>query len=182
MRYNNILLGTTKDNEIVFADVEITTRNGYKEFTASFSTVRPFCYNDIDLEEYVESILDEYDKSTLYDMCCNNDCRPSELAEIIIEQESIYDIMDLSLYPELYIINDSEWYFESSSCGQHDTREEMEFYTNKEYYDKLHELWDKWHLEKITDDIENEVISIMEELCKVNEEEWIKNYIEENMI
>lgn len=182
MKYNKILLGATKDNEIVFADVEVTTRNGYKEFSASFDTVYPFCYDDIDLEECVEDMLECYDKSTLYDLCYNNNCSPSELVSIIAEQEDIYDIKDLSLYSECYNINNSEWYFESSSCGQCDTRNEMEFYTNKECYDKLHKLWDNYHLKKNTDDIENEVISIMEKLCKVNEEEWIKNYIEENMI
>ena len=94
MKYNKILLGATKDNEIVFADVEVTTRNGYKKFSASFDTVYPFCYDDIDLKEYVENMLDGYDKSTLYDLCCNNDCSPSELASIIEEQEDNYDIID----------------------------------------------------------------------------------------
>ena len=44
------LLGATKDKEIVFVELEITTWNGYSEFTASFDTVRPFTVNRINME------------------------------------------------------------------------------------------------------------------------------------
>ena len=37
-----ILLGTTKDNNVVFGNYEIRTWNGYPEFSASFDSVTPF--------------------------------------------------------------------------------------------------------------------------------------------
>ena len=49
---NKYLLGANRDNELVFGEFEITYRNGYAEFTASFNTVRPFNGENFDLEEF----------------------------------------------------------------------------------------------------------------------------------
>ena len=59
----------------------------------------------------------------------------------------------------------------------------MEIYTNQSIYDKLHELWDAYHLKKV----DNGVIAQVENLAKMcddiqeHEEEWITNYICMNM-
>ena len=106
------LLGATVDNELVFGEFEITNRNGYSEFTASFDTVRPFNGEDYDLEEYYEGWIDGMDKEYLYDLCERFDCKPSELPkELADECYDIRDAIDCSLYPEEIEVNGESWYF-----------------------------------------------------------------------
>ena len=171
------LLGATKNNEIVFGEVELRDRNGKMEFSASFDTVYPFEYSETYLMERVVDNLDCYDKSDLYDLCERYDCKPSGLAEKFWADSYIEDIIDISLYPNCIEVNGNDWYFESYGCGQHDTREEMEFYVNEKLYNRIHELWDKYRLNEVTQSITDEVNSIIEELQKVDEEEWIRSFI-----
>lgn len=174
------LLGATKNNEVVFGEVEIRDRNGKLEFSASFDTVYPFEYDETYLMERVVDNLDCYDKSDLYDLCERYDCKPSELAEKFWADSYIEDIIDISLYPDSIEVDGNEWYFESSCCGQCDTREEMEFYVNENLYNRIIELWDEYHLKEIDNSIVEEVNSILNELEQVNEEKWIANYIKVN--
>ena len=175
------LLGATIDKELVFGEFEVRTWNGKNTFSASFNLVKPFNGTDYDLEEYYENWIEDMPKAELYDLCLYHDCKPSELAENLANEcYDVRDALDCSLYSEEYEVNGNYWYFESSSCGQHDTREEMEEIINPKAYNLLHELWDKYHLKEV----DSEVISIVENLkamlSKVNEEEWIVDYIERN--
>lgn len=173
------LLGATIDNEIVFGEFEITNRNGYPEFTASFDTVKPFNGEDYDLESYYDDWVDGMDKGYLYDLCVQFDCSPSELSsELASECCDVRDALDCSLYPEEIEVDGNSWFFESSSCGQHDTRNEMDEIINEEAYNLLHELWDKYHLEKIDDDIIAEINKLIEMFSEVDEKAWIVDYIE----
>lgn len=180
-----VLLGVDKNQELVFGEFGITHRNGYPEFSASFDTVRPFMGDNYDLEEYFEEWQEGLDKEYLYDQCVRFNCKPSELAEKLAgECYDVRDALDCSLYPECYEVDGESWYFESGSCGQHDSRKDgMEIYTNQSIYDKLHELWDAYHLKKV----DSGVIAQVENLAKMcediqeHEEEWIKDYIRENM-
>ena len=174
------LLGATKENEIVFCEVEIRDRNGKLEFSASFETVYPFKYDETYLMERVVSQLDSYDKSDLYDLCVTYNCKPNDLAENVWADSYIEDIIDISLYPDSIEVDGNEWYFESACCGQYDTREEMEFYVNETLYNRIIELWDKYHLKEIDNPIVEEVNSILNELEQINKEEWIANYIKVN--
>lgn len=171
------LLGSTNNNELVFGEFEITNRNGYNQFTASFITVRPFNGN-MDFVEWYKEYLDSLDKADRYDLCEEFDCAPSELAENLATQvNDPRDIMDCSLYPEHVYINGNDWYFESGSCGQHDTREEMEIIINPDAYNLLHELWDKYHLCKVDENVMSQIEALREMLCDLNEEEWICDFI-----
>ena len=176
------LLGATKDNEVVFCEMEIRDRNGKSEFSASFNTVSPFKYDDEYLKERLKDTLDCYDKDYLYCLCDRYNCSLSQLVKHMYYDSMVEDIIDISLYSNSIRVNGKDWYFESSSCGQCDTREIMEFYVNEELYNRIHELWDEYHLKEIPQTIIDEVNSIIEELEKVDEEEWIENFIEENLI
>ena len=172
------LLGATVNNELVFGEFEVTNRNGYQEFTASFDTVRPFNGDNYDLEEYFDNWIDGMDKEYLYDLCERFDCRPSELTEeLASECCDVRDALDCSLYPKCYNVNDESWYFESCSCGQHDTRNEMEEVINLKAYNLIHELWDKYHLKKIDNDVVEQVEKIVDMLSVIDEENWIIDYI-----
>ena len=175
------LLGANVNNELVFGEFEITNRNGYTEFTASFDTVIPFNAEDYDLEEYYEGWVDGLDKEYLYDLCVQYDCRPSKLAEELANEcYDVRDALDCSLYPEKISVDGESWCFESSSCGQHDTRKDgMEVYTNEEAYNLLHTLWDNYHLKRVDDEVVEQVEKLVDMLSGVDEEEWIINYIKE---
>ena len=174
------LLGATKNNEVVFCEVEIRDRNGKLEFSASFDAVYPFEYDETYLMGRLLNQLDSYDDSYLYNLCKIYDCKPNDLAENVWADSYIEDIIDISLYPDSIEVDGNEWYFESSCCGQHDTREEMEFYVNETLYNRIMELWDEYHLKEINNSIVEEVNSILNELEQVDEEEWITNYIKVN--
>lgn len=177
------LMGSTKNKELVFAEFEVRNWNGYPEFTACFNSVRPFNENDVDIEGYIEESLYSYDKSTLYEMCENYDCSPSELAERMVQEiDSVADVIDCSLYSEFYPIDGNDYYFESCSGGQYDSRDDMEIYTNKRVYDAIHKLWDKYHLKQVDSAVELEVIELKNELAKIDEEKWIVDYIKEYII
>ena len=179
---NKYLLGATHDNEIVFAEIEVTTRNGYPEFTASFNCVRPFTADEVDATEYYESLIDEMDKEWKYDQCEHYDCAPSDLAERLAEEngEDVTDTRDCSLYNETINIDGVEWYFQSGSCGQHDTRGEMKAYTNRSAYNQIHGLWDKYHLKAVDQAVIEKVNQIGKTLAKIDETEWISDYVQAN--
>ena len=173
-----LLVGANKEKELVFANLEIRTWNGYLEFSASFDTVRPFNAEEIDLEERAESYLECLDKATLYDLCDQYDCSPSNLPEVYAENISLDEIIDLSLYSNYIDIDGTEWRFESWGCGQQDTRDDMKIYVNKELYDYIIYLWDNYHLKKINEVIQKEVEKIIIQLEEIDEEQWIKDYID----
>lgn len=182
---NKYLLGATKDNEIVFCEFEVTERNGYPEFSASFDTVRPFNGSDVDLEYYFEDYADPrtMDAEWIIYQCDRLHCCPMDLPRHLADEcNDPRDAIDCSLYDKEFDIDGDKWYFESSCCGQHDTRDEMEIYINKAAYNELIELWDKYHLKKVSKPmITKKLKSIIERLEIVDEEEWIKNYIRETM-
>lgn len=179
------LLGINNDNEIVFGEFGITTRNGYNEFTACFNTVAPFEVEESDGIEYMESLLDDcYDNAQKYELCERFDCAPSELAERMAENEYIStnaDEKDCSLYSNTIYVNGTEYAFESMGGGQHDIRiEGMKEYTNKKAVDELLDLWDNYHLRKVDDNIVEKVAQLQAELeleC-AEEENKIAEYIE----
>ena len=59
---------------------------------------------------------------------------------------------DTSLYPNSVCCDDgNEWYFESSSCGQVDVREDgmKTLAINNSTFNELMNLWDNYHLKKL---------------------------------
>lgn len=177
MRYTKMLLGATKDNELVFANFGITNRNGYPEFTASFDTVRPFDGDSVDLVDYWEDYITECDANMLRHMLNEYDCTLSELTEIMANENGIMGTIDCSLYPETYTVDGIDWYFESMGCGQHDTRGEMSEYVNEDAYNVLHELWDAYHLKQVDSDVADTMEHIAHVLSLTNEEDWITDFI-----
>lgn len=180
-----LLLGATKEKEIVFAEIELTHRNGYPEFTASFDTVRPFKETDYNLEDFFEEYNDPrvMGAEWVLEQCKLHNCSPQNLPyELAMECDDIRDAIDCSLFPECYEIRDDygykqNWYFESSSCGQHDTREDMAEYVDKGAYNTIHSLWDLYHLQEVNEEKCIERIEEVERLLNEDWEEWICDYI-----
>lgn len=178
-----VLLGATVNKEIAFGEFEITERNGYPEFTVCFETVRPIKGKDIDLEDYFEEYADPrcMDAEWILNKCNEYNCSPQDLPRHLAHEcDDVRDAFDCSLFPEEYEVNGDYWYFESGSCGQHDTRKEgMAEYVNKAAYDLLHELWDMYHLKNVSDiTFIDSALELIDSSLDVDWEEWITDYIE----
>ena len=181
-----ILLGATEEGTIVFANVEIRERNGEKTFSASFDEVRPVEVTDEYLRERVEVMLECMSNGELFSMLEDYDCRPSELVDYFMRDQlrnfGVEGILDVSLYPESFFIegHEDEIYFESESCGQHDTREYL-IPINKEFSDWLHSLWDTYHLKQLPEEVYDNIKDKVEEyLDTFDESEWIEKWLIEN--
>ena len=180
-----VLLGLTDDNEVAFAEVNLSEGLDKKQnFSMSTYLVRPFRVDDIDLVNYTEDWIDGMDDGYLYTLCKRFDCKPSELAEYIANEEGIEGLMDLSIYPDFIDIDGDDFAFESGTCGQHDSRGDMLEYVNEENYNKLHEFWDEYHLKVIPKDKIAELNELLDKMVEVNSEDeipyvqnWIKEYI-----
>jgi len=180
-----ILLGATEDGTIVFANVEIREGNGERIVSASFDEVRPFLATYEFLRERAENYIDGVDKEFLYDLCERFDCKPSELADELVDEANYIGIellVDISLYPESYSIEGygDEIYFESESCGQHDTRDIL-IPIDPEFSEWLHSLWDTYHLKQLPEEEYGNIEDKVEEyLGTFDESEWIEKWLIEN--
>ena len=174
------LLGVTEYGELAFGEFECKEDTG--RFSASFSTVRPFNSSEEDFERYCEDYIEVFDDAEKYRMCEYYFCSPQNLAEEFSARSDWQEVMDCSLYPETFTINEDEWIFESSSCGQHDLREDgMHLYTDEKAFNLLQELWDEYHLEPLPEDGKQTLKEITDRLSQIDEEEWIEDYIKENL-
>lgn len=172
----NILLGSTFDHEIVFANISIRDD---KTFSVSFSLVTPTKIDNEYLYERFTSLIEELSKSELYDLCEQYDVAPSKLIDEMFYYANIEDILDISLFPEQVEINGDEWVHESVSVGQIETRSLMDEYVNEDAYMRLMLFWDAYHLKTIDDDTIKEVEMIIKQLNEVDQMEWIEDYIKE---
>ena len=188
---HKVLLGANEYNEVVFGEFGVKQYEDGHKFSASFFTVEPTSICDADLQDYAERYYEDYVDDMMHDgkwlwmQCDEYDCKPSDLAyEMASGIDDIRDILDCSLYPNIITVNGSDWVFESMSCGQHDTRNSMTEYVDKDSYNKLHELWDNYHLENIDDDIIKEVDELAKKMYHDDAfiESWIADYIERVII
>ena len=174
-RYFNIaVLGATKNNTLVFADIECKDY-----FSVSFSEVEPIAVDDEYLRERIRDLV-EYGLSdeVVLEMLKNYDCKPSELVARLVDEYDIEGIIDISLYPESFegIVKGKAIYFESIACGQHDTREYL-IPIDQKFTDWLFDIWDKYHLKKNYPK-EQIVCAVEDYLYRLGDErQWIENWL-----
>ena len=174
------LLGATNNNEIVTCSIDVRSNNNEEKYlSVCFNVYSPICENQF--VDYVENRLEDMDKSDLYDLCADYDCKPSELAEYIVDFDDAANFIDMSWCADVWdvSVDDYTWYFENTCYGQHDTRNEIETVVNQEAYDLVHELWDNYHLNVIGDDVIVKLDQFDTMLCDVDASEWISDYIQE---
>lgn len=184
-----IFLGFTKDDEIVFGEIEFNNQN---EFTASFDVSYPIELGENEQYDYYENFIDEMDKEYIFQLLDEYNCAPSELAEKLVNDTPISETFDNSLYPEEFDsvegVNETV-YFLASRCGQADTRDLMQIYTDKSIYDMIHELWDKYHLKGSIDSNNedyNKVNKLLDDIDLFNSEnderEIVENWLTKDKI
>ena len=186
-----ILLGVN-GNTIYTGEFEVTTRNGYKEFTASFNIGWAFDVDNIDdsAENYFEELWNDSDDERKLEMLEDGEITKEEAKNNFVG--SIYDqrdIIDCSCtdYEVDDMTNGDTINFETVACGQVDIREEENFentiFTDKEAVMKLLEFWDNFHLKEIAEAQEEEINNLLNELAPFEEwgtkfEDFIRNNIE----
>ena len=163
-----VVLGKTEEDSIIIANIDVRES---KEFSVSFDEIAPFEATEEYLKAYFEGYIEQLDESTVFDLLKQYDCPYSELEERVFNDSLYYDgvegIMDISLYPENFTIEgfEDDIYFESWGCGQGDHRKSI-IPLDKKFSDKLHKLWDEYHLEKIPTEILNELKQEIEQYQK----------------
>lgn len=199
---HKFIIGFNKDMDLVIGEYEIKAPVKYvgnervelaeRQFSASFNVVRPFEFRESDLEDRAADMLDGYDKSTLYELCERNDCKPSELPGLIASMDGIEGVYDISLYPESFMLAGREFYFESGSCGQHDVREQREFdpeededenirwFVRPEFLGYFLELWDNYHLKRIPENVIEEFYERIEDEYREQSFEFGMNFPHDN--
>ena len=177
VNHKNILVGSTVDNELVFANISIREN---KTFSVSFSLVTPTIIDNEYLYERFASLMEELPKEDLYDLCVQYNCTPSNLIDEMFYYTTVEEILDLSLFPEQIEVNKDEWVFESAGVGQIETRNVMSEYIDKDCYMRLMGLWQDFHLKQVDNNTIQEVEMIIEKLNEVDQLQWIEDYIIEN--
>ena len=188
-----ILLGVNGDT-IYTGEFEVTTRNGYKEFTASFNVGWAFDVNNIDdrVEQYFEDLWECSDDEKKLELLQDGDITREEAKREFINVTYYYSgyrgFVDCSCtdYEVDDMPNGDTINFETESCGQVDIRREPDFentiFTNKEAVFKLLKFWDNFHLKEISMVQEEEINNLLNELAPFEEwgtkfEDFIRNNV-----
>lgn len=189
----NFLLGINKkENKIYFGEIEVTTRNGYKEFTASFDAGEAFDIEEIDLKEQCQYEWDCYDARQKLDLLYDGDRTREDVFDEWTRYSDYKEFIDCSCTDfETTLNNGQTINFETTNGGQYDIRENEEEYNNiiftdKKAVDLILELWDKYHLENIEkniEEVENKIDEILKRIDKYNDREYknIENFIKSNI-
>lgn len=180
------LLGVNENN-ILIGEIEITTRNGYKEFTASFDKGEAFDIDNIDLEEQCQNEWDCLDETTKLNLLCDGDRTKEDVFDEWTKYSDYHEFIDCSCTDiEMETKDGVLVNFETVSCGQHDERDESNFknfkYTNKRAFEIIMYLWDNYHLKEITDKEEklfNEACELLKDFDPYSQTS--ENFIKKNL-
>lgn len=185
----NFLLGVIK-NRIITGEIEITTRNGYKEFTACFNEGEAFKIEDINEQyksDYYEELWSCYSVEQKLDLLDDGEKTKEEVFSNWSYNDDYRQIIDCSCTDYEMEVNGEEINFRSTCGGQYDVREESDFdemiFTNKKAFNQLMKLWDEKHLKKITEEEEKQIEELEKTFEKYEEEEnGFYSFIEKNIV
>lgn len=180
------LLGVN-EKSILIGEIEITTRNGYKEFTASFDKGEAFDVDDLDLQELCQEDWDCLDEKAKLDLLYDGDRTREDVFDEWTRYSDYHEFIDCSCTDiEIETKNGELINFETVSGGQHDERDENNFenfkYTNKRAFELIMYLWDNYHLKEITEKEEK----LFDEACELLKDfkpysKTSENFIKENL-
>lgn len=184
-----ILIGV-KNNTIITTNLEITERNGYPEFTASFNIGEAFNIDCIDEDyrwDYYETLWSDcYDEKSKRDLLDDgNRTKQDVFKQWDADQyDGYHEIKDCSCTDYEITNNNITINFETIGCGQHDIREDADFqnmrFTDEKLFNNIMYYWDHYHLKKVN----NEQIEEIKKLMESNFAEYgddFKNFIINNI-
>lgn len=169
-----ILIGV-KNNTIITTNLEITERNGYPEFTASFNVGEAFnvdCVDEDYKKEYFEEVWNCYDAETKLNLLNDGEKTKKDVISDWNYYSDYTEIKDCSCTNYEITNNDITINFETIGCGQHDVREDADFsdmcFTDEKLFNNIMYYWDHYHLKEVN----NEQI---EEIKKLMDSNFIEN-------
>ena len=168
------LLGVV-DNTILTCEIEKRyKRNNYNEVSISFNVGELINITNIDEDytrDYFEEMFDCMDSATKIDWLENGDITKDEWIDNQVADCNYRDICDCSCTDYEILIKGTNYNFETTCCGQHDIREQSNFkdfvYTNKKAFNLIMELWDNFHIKKLSDEENKKVDNIIEEITRL---------------
>lgn len=174
--------GSENLHSIFTMNIEVTYRNGYQEFTASFNEGELVNIDERNenAREWYEEMFDCADSESKLFYLQNGDITKEEWIDDCIDGEYDYrDRIDCSCTDYEFTRDESTWNFETAGCGQLDPRDCDYFIPANETVNELLKFWDAHHLKEITDDEKNELLK----LCnKMEEFEDIEKVIQERIV
>ena len=166
MRTNKTILLGINNNMVITANVCITDRNGYNEFTTSFNVGEAFNVDERFDEDYRKDYFSER-----WD-CLSSDEKLNELNDGYYTKDEVFEMWENNWYDYTDFIDCSctnyeithenkTINFETVSCGQHDVRDEDDYenmiFTNKELFELVMYYWDYYHLKEINEEQKKEI-------------------------
>lgn len=162
-----ILLGI-KNNNIITADVTITDRNNYKEFTASFNVGEAFNVDDIDADykkDYFEEAWSCFDDEHKLQLLQDGEITKDDVIKDWSYYSDYTEIKDCSCTNYELDYKGITINFETVGCGQYDVRNDSDFedmiFTDEKLFNDIMYYWDKFHLKEINDEQMEEIKKIM---------------------
>lgn len=180
-----ILLGTSKDNGLVFGEFRIRED---LTFSMSFTHVTPQLINfdnEYELIDRMDDYVDCHDSDTKLQWLIDYDCSPSQLPKVLLDNMSTYDIIetfyDTSCYRTTFEKGDSTLLFDFCSAGQYDCRRDIDkLFISKELFDTLLNTWDEFHLKELTPDALQKLETLLVEIENQDIDEIVENWVDEN--
>lgn len=162
-----ILLGV-KNNQIITADLDLRTWNGYPEFSASFNVGEAFNIESIDDDyktDYFEETWNCYDAETKLNLLNDGEKTKNDVISDWDYYSDYTEIKDCSCTNYEITHNDKTINFESTCGGQHDVREDDDFkdmiFTDEKLFNDIMYYWDNFHLKQVNDEQIEEIKKLM---------------------
>ena len=176
------IIGGSKDLHNIFTmKLEVTYRNNYQEFTASFNEGELINIDERneDARGWYEEMFDCADNESKLYYLQDGDRTKEEWIDACIAEEYDYRYRIDCSCTDYEINRDGVTYnFETVGCGQHDPRNTEYFTPVDGTVDKLLKFWDLHHLGEITDEEKKELLKLCDKMEKYED---IEKYIEENI-
>lgn len=190
------LLGAV-DNTILTCNIEKRYKlNNCDEVGVSFNVGELINIDNIDkdyVRDYFEEMFDCSDSKLKLWYLQDGNITKDEWLDNIVENGDYKDVYDCSCTDYEILINGTNYNFETTCCGQHDIREQSNFkdfvYTNKKAFDLVMKLWDNFHIKKLSNEENEKVDNIIEEIttllndydCKDFENNSCYKFVVDNM-
>lgn len=165
------LLGVV-DNTILTCNIEKRYKlNNRNEVGVSFNVGELINVDNINedyVRDYFEEMFDCMDSDTKIDWLENGDITKDEWIDNQVANCNYRDVYDCSCTDYEISVNDTNYNFETICSGQHDIRKEYNFkdfiYTNKKAFNLIMELWDNYHIKKLSDEENKKVDDMIGEI------------------
>lgn len=165
------LLGVV-DNTILTCNIKKRYKlNNCNEVIVSFDVGKLINVDNLDKDyiiNYFEGMFDYSDSDMKLQYLQDGYITKNEWIDNQVVDCNYRDVYDCSCTDYEISINGTNYNFETTCSGQYDIREQSNFkdfvYTNKKAFNLIMELWDNFHIKKLSDDANKKVDNIIGEI------------------